>query len=185
MPLNLTGSATLSSLTLSSAGGDAGETLATLKLAISTVNTDAICAALGVEDGDALAWAWNASEDGTALERRYIRMGPITCDAVWIGKHAAEICGYRELRPTKVTVESVAPVDGGKWLVALKVQVKHPPAGAVECWAQFLGQDMRIDLQQDPDLFDKPKGDDNTSMTIDFGNGRSVRKRRLDRALMQ
>lgn len=49
MPLNITGSATLSSLTLSSAGGDAGETLATLKLAISTSDTNAICAALGVD----------------------------------------------------------------------------------------------------------------------------------------
>lgn len=47
------------------------------------------------------------------------------------------------------------PVAKRLWNVALKVQIEHPPAGAVESWAQFIGQSLWIDLQQDPDLFER------------------------------
>lgn len=156
MSLNLSGYATLSSLTLSRPGGDdSGDTLATLKLTIPTSNTDAVCAALGIESGDKLEWAWLKSEDSQSSERRYIRMGAIACDgAKWVSKHLAGIAGYRNLRPKKVVVESVRPVLDGVWELAVKVQVEHPPAGAVECWAQFIGSQIRVELWQDGDLLE-------------------------------
>lgn len=159
--LNLTGSATLLSLSLSRAGSeDSPDTLATLKLEIETTNLEPVRAALGIEEPDPLRWAWSFPEveDGSGeCERRYLRMGPIaTPSATWIGKHMVEIGGYGEIRPAKVTVESVAPVISSIWAIALKVQIEKAPAGAVEAWALFLRQagGLRIDLRQDADLFD-------------------------------
>jgi len=82
-------------------------------------------------------------------------------------------------------VESVPPMVDGYWEVPLKVQIKHPPAGAVECWAQYIGDAIRVELTQDADLFE-PSGDlkqsverlrdlakeDGTTVTISAG-GRS------------
>lgn len=191
--LNISGAATLLSLSLSSAGSDdSPDTLATLKLEIETTNLEPVRAALGIEGPDALEWAWAFPEerDGSGeCERRYLLMGPITTPkATWIGKHTIEIGGYREIRPAKVTVESVAPVVSGIWSVSLKVQVEKAPAGAVEAWALFLRKAgaLRIELQQDADLFEA--GDDlvkaarkfrddvtrgGTTVTISSG-GRSV-----------
>ncbi len=158
MSLNLGGLATLSSITLSRPGGDDGETLATLKLSIGTKDTEPVCAALGTEAGDALEWAWLASGDGQIRERRYLHMGAIACATKWKGKHSASVHGYKELRPELVAVESVTPMVDGYWEVALKVQIKHPPAGAVECWAQYIGDAIRVELMQDADLLE-PSGD--------------------------
>lgn len=155
---SLAGDATLSSINLSRVGGeDSDYTLVTLKLSVETRSDAAICAALGVESGDMLLWAWETPETGDidACERRYPYMGAIASGLRMEAKHLAQIGGYRDLRPSRVTVESVAPVAKRIWTVALKVQIEHPPAGAVECWAQFIGQSLRIDLQQDPDLFER------------------------------
>lgn len=156
---SLAGDATLSSINLSRVGGeDSDYTLVTLKLSVETRSDAAICAALGVESGDALEWAWQYPEDCDdidACERRYPYMGAIASGLRMEAKHLAQIGGYRDLRPSRVTVESVAPVAKRIWTVALKVQIEHPPAGAVESWAQFIGQSLRIDLQQDPDLFER------------------------------
>lgn len=193
--LSITGTATLQSLSLSRAGSeDSPDTLATLKLEIETTDLEPVRAALGIEEPDPLAWAWSFPEtpDGSGeCERRYVRMGPIaTPGATWLGKHAVEIGGYREIRPSKVVVESVMPVHNGIWLIALKVQVEKAPAGAVEAWAMFLRQagGLRIALVQDADLFDEAGGDSikgavkrfsdrmarqGTTVTIS-GGGRSV-----------
>lgn len=191
--LNISGNATLLSLSLSSAGSDdSPDTLATLKLEIETTNLEPVRAALGIEGPDALEWAWAFPEerDGSGeCERRYLLMGPITTPkAAWVGKHMIEIGGYREIRPSKVAVESVAPAVNGIWNVALKVQIEKAPAGAVEAWALFLRKAgaLRIELHQDADLFEA--GDDlvkaarkfrddvtrgGTTVTISSG-GRSV-----------
>lgn len=171
--LNLTGAATLLSLSLSSAGSDdSPDTLATLKLEIETTNLEPVRAALGIEGQDTLEWAWAFPEerDGSGeCERRYLLMGPIcTPKAAWLAKHAIEIGGYRDIRPSKVAVESVAPVVNGIWNVALKVQIEKAPAGAVEAWALFLRKagGLRIELQQDADLFEA--GDDLTKAAQKF-----------------
>lgn len=154
MPLTWKGNAKLSSLTLSRPGGeDDGETLATMKIEIETNDAAIVGAALGAEAGDPLEWAWQANDDGSQVERRYLWLGEIATAARWDGKHIATIAGY-EVRPRRVSAESVAPKANRIWRVALKVQAEHPPAGAVECWAQFLGGHIPIDLQQDPDLFE-------------------------------
>jgi len=171
--LNISGAATLLSLSLSSAGSDdSPDTLATLKLDIETTNLEPVRAALGIEGPDALEWAWAFPEvcDGSGeCERKYLLMGPITTPkAAWLGKHVIEIGGYRDIRPSKVTVESVAPVVNGIWNVALKVQIEKAPAGAVEAWALFLrkASGLRIELQQDADLFEP--GDDLTKAAQKF-----------------
>lgn len=78
---SIAGDATLSSINLSRVGGeDSDYTLVTLKLAVETRSDAAICAALGVESGDALEWAWQYPEDSDdidACERRYPYMGAI------------------------------------------------------------------------------------------------------------
>jgi hypothetical protein len=105
-------------------------------------------------------------------------MGPITTPkAAWIGKHVIEIGGYREIRPSKVTVESVAPVVNGIWNVALKVQIEKAPAGAVEAWALFLRKagGLRIELRQDADLFEDGRDQAPTGTTVTLSSGsRSV-----------
>lgn len=176
--LNLKGAATLQSISLSSAGSeDSPDTLATLKLEIETTNLEPVRAALGIEEPDPLEWAWAFPEerDGSGeCERRYLLMGPITTPkATWVGKHQIEIAGYREIRPSKVAVESVAPVVNGIWNVALKVQIEKAPAGAVEAWALFLRKAgaLRIELQQDADLFEA--GDDLTKVARKFNEDMS------------
>lgn len=154
MPLNLTGPASLSSLTISRPGSeDDADTLVTLKLEIETTDLEPIQAALGAESPDRLAWAHDS--DG---ERAYMRLGAIACGADWRDKHSLELAGYRDMRPVKVTVESVAPAPKSSWLVALKVQVESPPAGAVEAWAQYLRTSMRMVLKQDEDLLSDAGG---------------------------
>ena len=111
---SIAGDATLSSINLSRVGGeDSDYTLVTLKLSVETRSDAAICAALGVESGDALEWAWQYPEDCDdidACERRYPYMGAIASGLRMEAKHLAQIGGYRDLRPSRVTVESVAPV---------------------------------------------------------------------------
>lgn len=99
---SLAGDATLSSINLSRVGGeDSDYTLVTLKLSVETRSDAAICAALGVESGDALEWAWQYPEDCDdidACERRYPYMGAIASGLRMEAKHLAQIGGYRETR---------------------------------------------------------------------------------------
>lgn len=61
----------------------------------------------------------------------------------------------RYQQPIESAPEAVREAFESAWAMSLKVQIEHPPAGAVESWAQFIGQSLRIDLQQDPDLFER------------------------------
>lgn len=158
MPFNVSGVAHVLKIDPKKGTSDDAHVSIAVKLKVEDVPAASITAALGAESAQDIETAFFRPKSVDADQNsRFLGLKHISCEASWEGKHTIEFQGFRGVRTAKVGGIQIRPRGYCKCDVVFVVTIEQPPQGFMEQLAEYLNDQIRIDLEHDRELFDGEK----------------------------
>lgn len=158
MPFNVSGVAHVLKIDPKKGTSDDAHVSIAVKLKVEDVPAASITAALGAESAQDVESAFFRPKSIDADQNsRFLGLKHIACEASWEGKHTIEFAGFRPVRTAKVGGIQIKPRGYLKCDVVFVATIEQPPQGFIEQLAEYLSDQIRIELEHDRELFDGEK----------------------------